>query len=347
MSKLLNMSLRKIMLYAALVLAASIPAYYLIMSRLWQYELDEHQIVLTREAGREDSYLIILAITVVTVIFFVLMIIGLIFLNKRISQKLWQPFYNSLAQIRGFDLSQQNMPQFDNTEIDEFKELNQNLEKLITGNIAAYNQQKEFADNASHELQTPLAIVQSKLELLMQTNKLTGEQYALIEEASTALTRVSRINKNLLLLTKIGNSQFMEKETIDLSGLLQNTVQSFSAFASNKQIDIDLDASPAVMIEGNKILVEILVNNLLNNAIRHSSEQSTIMVKCTANQLQVTNPGTGPLRQDQLFKRFAGSSPDKPGTGLGLSLVKQIALRNNWSINYHFGTGQHIFSLGF
>lgn len=347
MSKLLNMSLRKIMLYAALVLVASIPAYYLIMSRLWQYELDEHQVVLTKEANREDSYLIILAVTVVTVIFFALMMIGFILLNKRISQKLWQPFYNTLDQIRGFDLSRQNKPQFGNTDIDEFSELNRNLEKLISGNIAAYNQQKEFADNASHELQTPLAIIQSKLELLMQTSGLTNDQYALIEEASTALTRVARINKNLLLLTKIENSQFMEKEPIDLTGLLQHTVQSFSVFSENKQIDIKLENCPGLIIEGNRILVEILLNNIFNNAIRHSAKGSTITVHSSPYQLQLSNPGRSALKQDQLFKRFAGSSPDMPGTGLGLALVKQIADRNNWSVNYHFNNGLHIFTLVF
>lgn len=347
MSKLLNKSLRKLMLYATIVLIASIPAYYFIMSRLWQYEMDEHNIVLTKEADREDSYLIIMAVTLVTVVFFGLLMAGFILLNKRISGNLWQPFYRSLDQIRGFDLNRQNMPQFEGTDIDEFTELNENLKKLIAGNITAYNQQKEFADNASHELQTPLAIIQSKLELLMQTSQLTDEQYRLIEDAGNALSRVSRINRNLLLLTKIENSQFMDKESIDLPELLQHTIQTFTYFADDKQLHFDTDILPGVLVQGNKILVEILLNNLLTNAIRHSPPATTISITLRTHQLRIANTGITALRQEQLFRRFAASSPDTPGTGLGLALVQQVSHRNGWKIVYTFKDLQHIFTLEF
>lgn len=347
MSKLLNRSLRKLMIYATLVLVASIPVYYFIMSRLWQYELDEHNVVLTREADREDAYIIITTVTSLTVLFFILMMTGFLLLNKRISRKLWQPFYNSLGKIRTFDLNKQNKPEFETTDIDEFSELNHNLEKLIGSSITAYNQQKEFADNASHELQTPLAIIQSRLELLMQTSPLSDDQYALIEDATKALTRATRINKNLLLLTKIENSQFMEKETINLSDLLQHTLQSFSFFAEDKKIIFQKEIQSNVMVEGNKTLVEILLNNLLTNAIRYSETGAIITITCKDHLLRISNPGSSPLKQEQLFKRFAGSAPDKPGTGLGLALVHQVTQRNNWSVSYTFEHGLHVFNLLF
>src|SRR5690349_15813406 len=150
MSKLLNRSLKKFMIYAAVVLACSIPVYYVAISRLWQYELDEHNIMLTPEAGREDSFLIIGAVTLLTVLFFILLLGGFILLNRSISKQLWQPFYSSLTRIRNFDLNKQRAIAFEPTSIAEFAELNQSLDRLIAGNIAAYTQQKEFADNASH-----------------------------------------------------------------------------------------------------------------------------------------------------------------------------------------------------
>lgn len=347
MSKLLNQTLKRFMIYAGLVLIASIPVYYLLLRRLWQYELDEHHIVLTKEAGREDNYLIIALVTGITLLFFLLLLTGLVMLNRRISKRLWQPFYRSLEQIRNFDLSRQDKIYFESTGIDEFSELNESLDKLIAGNVAAYTQQKEFADNASHELQTPLAIIQFKLELLLQSKSLTTDQYEIIEDALKALSRVARINKNLLLLTKIENSQFMEKEAIDFSELLENTISAFGPFSESKELAIKTIIPSGIMVKANKILVEILLNNLITNAIRYSPPQGTISITLNPHSFTITNSGGSALQETQLFKRFATSSAQKQGTGLGLSLVKQISNRYNWNILYQFSDNQHVFSLHF
>lgn len=347
MSKLLNLSLKKMILFAAIVLVCSIPVYYVIFTKLWQFELDEHNIILTDEAGREDSYLIIVILTGLTVLFLVLLMIGFILLNRSISKRLWKPFYHSLEKIQHFDLNQPEKPTFATTNIDEFTALNQSLDKLITGSIAAYNQQKEFADNASHELQTPLAIVQSKLELLMQNQSLTTEQYAIIEETLKALSRVTRINKNLLLLTKIENSQYMDRATIDLSELLEESVSNFLPFAQSKELEIATTIAPGITLEGNRILVEIVLNNLITNAIRYCAPQGTISVELARGKLVIANSGTTMLRQEQLFKRFGTTSSMTPGTGLGLALVKQISQRYGWEVLYRFEQNRHYFTLSF
>lgn len=347
MSKLLNRSLKTFIGYAALVLACSIPVYYVAINILWKYEQEEHQIILTPEAGREDRLLIVGAVTLLTVLFFALMLAGFILLNRRISQRLWQPFYNSLEKIKHFSLEQNRGIVFDKTEIDEFTQLNTSLDKLITGNIAAYTQQKEFAENASHELQTPLAVVQSKLELLMQSQSLTTEQYNIIEDALKALSRVSRVNKNLLLLTKIENSQYMEKDTIDVSELLKTMIPQFETIASGGQIQLLPHLQPVVTITGNRALVEILLTNLITNAIRYSAAGSDIVLELSANSFIISNPGAGSLQTDQLFKRFAAAAIQQPGTGLGLAIVKQICNRYNWRIKYAYNNGQHVFTLHF
>lgn len=347
MSKLLNRSLKTFIIYAALVLAGSIPVYYVAINILWKYEQLEHQIILTPEAGREDRLLIVGAVTLLTVLFFALLLTGFILLNRRISQRLWQPFYNSLAKIKHFSLEQNKAIQFDKTEIDEFAQLNQSLDKLITGNIAAYTQQKEFAENASHELQTPLAIVQSKLELLMQSQQLTTEQYNIIEDALKALSRVSRVNKNLLLLTKIENSQYMEKDTIDVQELLANLIPQFETVAAGKQIKLTIQVQTEVTVNGNRALVEILLNNLITNAIRHSEAGSNILIELTPKSFIISNPGERSLQTEQLFKRFASATIQQPGTGLGLAIVKQICNRYGWIIQYVFNNGRHVFTLHF
>lgn len=347
MSKLLNRSLRQFMIYAALLLIISIPVYSFLISRLWQYELDEHKVVLSQADNVEDNYVIVKNITQVTVIFFALMMGGFILLNRRISKRLWQPFYSSLDKIKSFKLDQHQKITFGNTDISEFADLNERLETLIAGSVAAYSQQKEFAENASHELQTPLAVVQSKLELLMQTSSLTNDQYAIIEDALKALNRVSRINKNLLLLTKIENSQFMDEEEINISSLLQTNMRHFENFKDEKQLEIREEIPPNIEVSGNRVLIEMLVNNLLINAIRYSPNKGAISILLTPQCLQVKNPGTSTLNVDQIFKRFGSGSMESPGTGLGLALVKQISARYKWEVSYSFQSNQHAFTVVF
>lgn len=347
MNKLLNKSLKRFLLYAGMVLIISVPVYYITISLLWEYEMSEHNIVLTAEAARHDSFMIIVAVTVLTTLFFVLMMGGFILINKRISKHLWKPFYNSLEQIRDFNLHRQQPVAFVNTDIEEFTELNRRLQQLISGNIAAYAQQKEFADNASHELQTPLAIVQSKLELLLQSQPLNHTQYELIEEAIKALNRVTRINKNLLLLTKMENSQYMDQENIDLSQLLDNTLQTLMPFIHNKRLNIKREIGSRIYVNGNRILVEILLNNLLINAIRYSTESGNIELTLLSDHLIISNNGPGPLEQDQLFKRFGNASSQKPGTGLGLAIVREICVRYNWEIRYNYHNSFHQFLIRF
>lgn len=347
MKKLLNRSLQQFLIYAGLVLIGSIPVYYLIISKLWQYEMEEHNIILTEDAAKHDSFMIILAVTSLTALFFVLLLTGFVLLNRNISRRLWRPFYQSLDQIKHFDLNQQTSVEFPRTDIAEFSELNQELDKLISGNVSAYRQQREFADNASHELQTPLAIVQSKLDLLLQSKSLTNDQYNIIEEAFTALTRVSRINKNLLLLTKMENSQFMEKEQVNFSLLLADSITQFASFAEAKDLQMITEIDSDFQVNGNRVLVEILVNNLITNAIRHSATAGKIFVRLGHQELLLKNTGSMELNPDQLFKRFSTASSATPGTGLGLSLVKQICQRYDWSINYSYAEGLHVFSLRF
>lgn len=348
MSKLLNRSLKRLIAYSALLLACSIPAYYFILSKLWQYEMAEHNITLSPEAGREDSFLIIGTVTLLTIIFFGLLLVGLIIINRRTSQKLWQPFYSSLEKIRDFDLSRQQTILFERTDIAEFSELNQQLHKLFTNATTVYKQQKEFADNASHELQTPLAIIQSKLDLLLQSQSLTDEQYSIIEDAHKALTRVGRINKNLLLLTRIDNYQYMDEEPLNFSALIQNAIELFGQFSTARRIHLQYSIAPNVIATANKELVEILINNLLSNTIQHSATGTTVtIILSDKKKLIFTNQGEASLDPDQLFKRFASARSNSPGTGLGLALARQVADRYGWKLSYKYDSGKHSFSLDF
>ncbi|MEZ2445748.1 sensor histidine kinase [Chitinophaga sp. RCC_12] len=424
MNKLLNKSMKAFVLYAGIVLACSIPAYYAIIDFIWEHELKEHNRIesettrqnlqalsltneeltesvtlwnklrpetqlqpaaavrpdstyniyrknkyipakgwdrfqglvtyftingkvfrLTQEANMEESHETIIAIAGVTFLFFLILLGGLIFISRKISEKLWRPFYNSLQKIQSFDLHKQYAIQFEKTGIEEFETLNHHLEKLIAGNIAVYKQQKEFTQNASHELQTPLSIVKFKLDLLYQSKPITDEQSELINEAHQSLSKVTRINKNLLLLAKIENSQFSGKEAINLSALLENHISLLEDFLEDKQLQVIRHITPGVVLSGNKVLVEIMLTNLIMNAVRHSNLGDTVMMTLTERQLEFSNMGAAPLEEKILFRRFGTSSPNSTGTGLGLAIVRQVCRLHGWQESYRFENGFHIFTV--
>ncbi|WP_276728944.1 histidine kinase dimerization/phospho-acceptor domain-containing protein [Chryseobacterium carnipullorum] len=168
----------------------------------------------TIETNIEETEGTVMIIGLITIFFFILIVMGLFILNRRLSKTIWRPFRNTLDQLKNFNLNTQTNIEFESTDTIEFEELNGSLRKLITHTVSVYKTQKEFTENASHELQTPLAILKNKLDLLLQDENLTEKQYNIAEEMNKALTRSSRINKNLLLLAKIDNSQFDNNESI-------------------------------------------------------------------------------------------------------------------------------------
>lgn len=345
MSKLLNKSLKRFTVYAGIVLTCSIPVYYFAISQLWQYELDEHDIILTAEAGREDSFLIIGAVTLLTVFFFALILGGFVWLNRKISRRLWQPFYQTLSKIKTFDLNNHTSIEFEPGNIIEFQELNASIKRLVDNNVMSYRQQKEFTENASHELQTPLAIVQSKLDLLLQDPALTLSQSGIIEETNNALSRVSRINKNLLLLAKIENQQFLEQQVIDISLIIDEILDQLSGLFGEKNIKCAVNAK--IMVNGNKMLLEIMLTNLLMNALRHAAAKGEIEILLYGKELKVSNSGAYALEPERLFRRFSTASIHTPGSGLGLSIVKEICNRYGWVVRYDFKEMKHNFTVEF
>lgn len=309
------------------------------------FELNGKYYSLTVETNIEESHETIFAITGVIVLFFIILLIGFIRLNKIISAKLWEPFDDTLAKIKAFDLQSQHAISFKHSGITEFEEMNSSINKLVEGNVAAFRQQKEFTENASHELQTPMAIVQGKLELLFQDDAITQNQYQTIEQIQSALSRVSRINKNLLLLAKIENQQFSELQDVCVGEVLKELIDLLADFTIS--FDVHLDIQKDLRLKSNKVLLEILITNLIMNAVRHSSPESQIRVLLDKNMLQISNTGTSPLIKDKLFRRFSTASEQKPGSGLGLSIVSEVCRRYRWDITYHFIDGMHHFVVCF
>ncbi|MBX3163465.1 MAG: HAMP domain-containing histidine kinase [Bacteroidetes bacterium] len=310
-------------------------------------KINNGNFTLTIETNMEENEETVAYIAIVTLLFFLILVVGFWVLNKRLSQKLWQPFRNTLEKLKSFDLTTQQTVSFDKTDIEEFEELNQSLQKLIDKNISVYNQQKTFIENASHELQTPLAVLKSKMDLLLQNKNITNEQSEILSAIELPLARMTRINKNLLLLAKIENNQFADKENIEVTELINETLELLTDYISAKQITVNKNLAETLTLTCNKTLLEILISNLFINAIVHNVENGKINIDFSAKTLTVSNTGKTALDNKKIFDRFSVSSSKTANSGLGLAIVKEICNRYGWHINYSFENNFHSFSVQF
>jgi len=303
--------------------------------------------VLVVETNVEETEETVVYIAIATLAFFLILVIGFWILNRRLSRTVWLPFQDTLQKLKSFKLNSNKTLEFQDTDIKEFAELNETLDKLLKHNIYTFNQQKEFTENASHELQTPLAILKNKLDILLQSEDLTEKQYHIAEEMNQALTRSSRINKNLLLLAKIENNQFDSSEKINISNIVNESLENLKEHFEELQITLTKDVTPRVHQLGNSSLVEILIHNLLINALRHSEPNGRIGIILTGESFQISNSGQKELEAKFLFTRFAKNSKSIHGSGLGLAIVKEICKNQGWEIKYQFSQQKHQFTVHF
>jgi len=291
-----------------------------------------------------------MVISIATMFFVIILLLlaGIVWLSKRSSRKIWKPFYDTLGQIHDFEIDKNKPPSFMETNIDEFDRLNKSLERLIDKNTAIYRSQREFVENAAHELQTPLALFQTKLDTLSQAENISKEQSELIGSLNNDVARMNRLNKNLLLLSKIDNDSYFEKQPIVLNDYIEKHLDFFAEQAESKLITITTDLKRKINIKTNPVLAEVLINNLFMNAIRHNVKRGTIVITSGESHLTFTNSGKDKaLNNEKLFNRFSKGDPSAQGNGLGLAIVKKIADLNKWSIHYSFGENQHIFTVHF
>jgi len=276
------------------------------------------------------------------------MLVGLFFITKILSVNLWKPFYVGLDHLEKFEIDKSAITNLSETNINEFIRLNQSIENLIKKNKVIYNDQKEFIEDAAHELQTPLAVIQGKLEAFVQQSNLTQSQAEVLEKLNDAVARLSRLNKNLLLISRIEHEQTLDSENISLSSLIEKLYVFFTEQAASKKIQITVDINPEVTAKVNPILTEVLFSNLFLNAIRHNVIDGKIVIHLTTNSFSIANTGNNvPLPNEKIFERFSKINPSSQGTGLGLAIVKKIAELNRWKIRYHYNQKLHTFTIIF
>lgn len=308
--------------------------------------VNEKPYQLTVSTNVEEADETLTAIAFVTVFFFVFLVLGFVILNKRISKKSWKPFYKTLNQLKNFDLSKDQHIHLEKSDIEEFEELNRELTTLIERNASTFNQQKRFIENASHELQTPLSVLKTKMDVLLQNSTLSEKEASTIETINSSLSRISRINKNLLLLAKIENHQFTEETSVNIQQTLTENIELLDDYFQAKGIQIQLNV-PSYSVKCNPTLLEVLINNLTTNVIRHGNQNDVLQISLIGNKLTFSNTGKESLNLENLFVRFGISSSETTNSGLGLAISKEICDRYNWKLSYQFYNHLHEFSIEF
>jgi signal transduction histidine kinase len=282
----------------------------------------------------EKSDILITLIIIIGIVFFMLLV-ALFFINKKTSQKIWQPFYHTINKLKGFSQDDPSFAIKGTSDIEEFKELNLALNKLTSKVISDYQLLKRFTEDASHEIQTPLSIIQSKLESLLQDPLLKKTQAEQIHAAYSASVRLSQLTRSMLFLSRIENRQFPGSEKVNLSLILSSLTDLFEETARKKSLVIEQEIEPGCILDVSPLLVESFFTNLVGNAIKHSVSKSKISIRLNQKAFIIENKGnTLSVQPEKLFERFYKDNKSSDNFGLGLSIVKEICRVYNWRINY-------------
>lgn len=299
--------------------------------------------IIESKVETEDLIRLIFLITLGIIL---VLIVVLIVINRLVIRNLWLPFYNMLAQIKLFNLTDHDSISSLETNIEEFKDMNQEISAMSTRVRQDYQELKSFIENAAHELMTPIAVMNSKLDTLIQTSNLTEKQGGLINDVYHTVGKLTRLNKAMLLLTKIENKLINDQEQVTVKSAVEDALSGFQEIFADKKIKLHCRLTD-VETSASKTVLDILLNNLLTNAIRHNIPGGNIDVILDAGKLIIKNTGK-PVALDahQIFQRFH-KAPESEGSGLGLTLARQICENYGLTLSYSYVQNLHTFTVSF
>lgn len=268
--------------------------------------------------------------------------------NWLISKSVWKPFYRSLGEIQKLQLNKLETIVFERTTTHEFNQLNAALGSMTTRIHRDYTSIKELTEDAAHEMQTPLAIAQSKLELLLQDDTLSETQQNSILASYEELQRLSRLNHNLLLLAKIENQQYPVTVQPDLCAIVEKYLLLFEELIKEKELQIHKEMAATAPWPLHPALADILVSNLLGNAIKYNYTRGNITIRITTDTFTVSNTSHLPeIPANVLFQRFKKHNSNYTNSnGLGLAIIKKMADSYGFSVHYTYTNGEHSFRVG-
>ena len=276
---------------------------------------------------------------------YVLLLLIILSINIWVFRKNMKPLYVLLKWLDSSQLGKKNEPLENITKITEFRKLNAATMAFAERGEKLFEQQKTFIGNASHEMQTPLAICRNRLEMLMEDETLTEHQLNELIKTHQTLENLTRMNRSLLLLCKIENGQFADTRSVCLNDILAHYLDDYKEVYAYRNITVTVTTDSSFCVEMNDSLVSVLVTNLLKNSFVHNIDGGFIYIKITANIFEISNTGEKPLDRERIFERFYQGQKKEGSTGLGLALVDSICKANHLKIDYTYVENRHIFTI--
>ena len=275
---------------------------------------------------------LILAISLPLLFLLIIAFIISFITTQKLNKTVWKDLESNLVKIQNFSFSELQNLELKQTNIEEFDNLNKTVTELTQKLQSDYLLLKEFTENASHELQTPISIILLNLDELLQQN-LSEQAFKQVVATKNAVNRLSKLNKNLLLLTKIDNQQFVTNKEVHTNRLIQNKINEFSPLLKTNNLTVEYQPKDNFILKIHPELVDILLNNLFSNAINHNLSNGKIKIETSSVSLKICNTGNpNSLSNDNIFNRF--TKDNSHSYGLGLAIVKQICDTNNIEISY-------------
>jgi|TARA_Y100001934_G_scaffold279032_1_gene381751 hypothetical protein len=300
-----------------------------------------------------ESENILVAIVSTFLIIILLAFLFLFYFNTNRNKKLWEPFFINLNKIKSFSIKERTDLNLIDSGIIEFDELNKELKALTAKVYSDYQNLKQFTEDISHEIQTPLAVMQAKIDTLVNATPINQEQYQQFTSLENDIRKLKNLNKRLILLAKIDNNQFVNDQIISLKQIFEEAIENMTELSS-ATFKLKSNADPLLRID--PTLAVVLCNNLLSNAIKHNYKDNEILVEIEVDNVQVLNQGKAPINHpEHIFNRFYRESRNKDSSGLGLSIVKKVCEQYGYLPSYMFKApetkasifGYHCFKIQF
>ena len=275
---------------------------------------------------------------------YVALLLAIILINVWVFRKSMKPLYVLLRWLEDNRLGRKRTELRNPTNVTEFCQLNDAVNAYASHSEEVFEQQKQFIGNASHETQTPLAICRNRIELLMEDESLKEEQIDELAKTLQTLEHVTRLNKSLLLLSKIDNNQFGEETHVVMNDVLKHFLEDYKDVYEYRNIDVDMTEEGQFEVDMNEMLATMLVTNLLKNAFVHNADGGKIKVSFSSDAMEFSNTGDdAPLDPQRIFDRFYQGKKREGSTGLGLAIAHSICQQSGLQIKYEYRDGMHCF----
>ncbi len=276
-------------------------------------------------------------------------VITIIVVNAWVIRRSMRPLYRLLGWLDRYNINEQADPIDNPTTVTEFQTLNDAIQRFSQRNHELFEQQKRFIGDASHELQTPIAICQNRLEMLCDTD-LGEEQMGEVIKTLQTLEHMSELNRSLLLLSKIDNHQYLDTVPVDMAALVHQTQNEYRRMAAERKVKVTIEETCHLVWTMNPTLAKVLVHNLYRNALVHnlSEGDGELHIYIGTREMAFSNTGAPvTLDEEHIFDRFYKEGGREGSSGLGLAIVKAICDTSDLSVGYDFVERKHRFVVGF